>query len=353
MLESWRLLDTGLASAARNIALSRALLEARRADEISSTLRFWRCTRAALLGHFQSAEQELDLAFCRSHNITVQRRITGGPAMYVDETQLGWELYLHRRDIGKGDMQQLVRRVCHAAATALSALGVDARYRRPDEVEIDGRSLCTTGCTADGDAVLLQAVLWLDTDSGDLARVYRGPPVTRAGTLALPPRTTGLKAELGRKPGVSRVRDNLVEAFESEFAIEFREGELSLTEQRRCDEALRAVDTPQWVDLVKTPAGARPITEAVQAVADATLRAAVAFEPDSGTICKVWLASDVDIRPARTLRDLEAALRDVPIARLGAKVDWFFRSRPADLGALSPQDVVTVVRRALGQPLVA
>lgn len=353
MVESWRLLDTGLASAARNIALNRALLEARRADEIPGTLRFWRCTRAALLGHFQSAEQELDLAWCRSRDIPVQRRITGGPAMYVDETQLGWELYLHRRDIGKADMQQVVRRVCHAAATALSAFGVDARYRRPDEVEIDGRTVCATGCTADGDALLVQAVLWLDIESGDLARVYRGPPAARSGALSQPARATGLKTALGRGPGVSRVRDNLVEAFESEFGVEFRDGELSLTEQRRCDEALRAVDTPQWVDLVKTPAAERPIAAAFQTVAGATLTAAVAFEPSTGTICRVWLSGDVEIRPARTLRDLEAALRDVPIARLSAKIDWFFRSRPADLGALAPQDFVTVVRRALGQPLVA
>ena len=45
MAETWRLLDTGLGSAARNIALSRALLDARAADEIASTLRFTRYAR--------------------------------------------------------------------------------------------------------------------------------------------------------------------------------------------------------------------------------------------------------------------------------------------------------------------
>ena len=65
MAENWRRLDTGLRPAAQNIALNRALLEAREADEIPSTLRFLRFAPCALLGYHQSAEQELDLDYCR------------------------------------------------------------------------------------------------------------------------------------------------------------------------------------------------------------------------------------------------------------------------------------------------
>ena len=39
MKPTWRVIDTGLRRAAENIALNRALLEARQADEIPSTLR--------------------------------------------------------------------------------------------------------------------------------------------------------------------------------------------------------------------------------------------------------------------------------------------------------------------------
>ncbi len=42
MAEMWRVIDTGLRAVAQNIALDRALLEARRAEEIPSTLRFCR-----------------------------------------------------------------------------------------------------------------------------------------------------------------------------------------------------------------------------------------------------------------------------------------------------------------------
>src|SRR5688500_5874770 len=141
MNETWRLLDSGLGSAPRNVALSRALLEARAAEEIPSTLRFLRYAPCALLAWGQSAAHELDLAECAAHTIPVQRRITGGGVWLADERQLGWELYLHRRDVGTTDLRAISKRLLHAAAAGLSALGVDARYRAGDEIEVDGRTL--------------------------------------------------------------------------------------------------------------------------------------------------------------------------------------------------------------------
>jgi lipoate-protein ligase A len=333
--------------------MNRALLEARRRHEIGSTLRFLRCTRAVLLGYFQSAQQELDLACCSSRALVVQRRVTGGRALYIDEAQLGWELYLHRDDLGTEDSQRIVRRVCHAAATALSALGVDARYRARDEIEIDGSTVCVAGCAVDGDAVLVQAVLWLDIDANEVARFFRGPASAAPAGAAMRPRAIALEAALGRAPAVHRIRGNLVEAFESEFDVEFSDGELGLSEQRRFDEALRAIDTPQWTELFAQPATGKPIYEAMHATKGTVLRVAIACEPASSTIREVWFSGDFTVNPARTVRDLEAALRDVPVVRAPEKIRWFFSSRAADLGALSPDDFITALRLALKQPLVA
>jgi lipoate-protein ligase A len=352
MAETWRLLDTGLASAPRNIAMNRALLEARRRHEIGSTLRFLRCTRAALLGHFQSAEQELDLAYCRSRQIVVQRRITGGRALYIDEAQLGWELYVHRDDLETADNQRLVQRVCHAAAAALSALGVDARYRHRDEIEIDGLAVCTAGCGVDGDAVLIQAVLWLDVDSGELGRLFRGPASPSSGAV-VQPRTVGLKTALGRAPSIHRIKENLVEVFEDEFGVELSDAELGLSEQRRLEEALPAIDTPQWTALFAGAASEKPIFEALLQVNGIRLHVAVACEAAGARIRDVWFWGDFTVDPARTVRDLEAALRGVAIAGVAAKIQSFFASRPVNPGPLSTHDFVTAIRLALKHPLVA
>jgi lipoate-protein ligase A len=351
----WRVVDTGLRPAAQNIALNRALLEAREAEEIPSTLRFLRFTPSALLGYHQSAEQELNLDYCHAHGVTVQRRITGGGAIYFDETQLGWELYLHQRDLGTRDMQAISRRICHAAATAISALGVDARYRPRNDIEVDGRKISGTGGAFDGNALLYQGTLLIDFDVEKMLRVLRIPAekLSDKAIASARERVANLKDLLGRQPEAGRIRRYLTEAFESEFGIEFSEDDLTLSEHKRYQTALAEIDTPDWVNLVRRPRADMPILEAVQKFPGGVLRAAVTYDTLARLIRQVWFTGDIFVNPRRTIADLEAALRDLPLDRLEQRTLGFFASRPVDLLGLAPADFVTVVRLAVGQPLFA
>jgi lipoate-protein ligase A len=354
-MEHWRVIDTGLRPAAQNIALNRALLEARQAEEIPSTLRFLRFTPSALLGYHQSAEQELNLDYCRERGITVQRRITGGGAIYFDETQIGWELYLHKRELGSADMQLISQRICHAAATAISALGVDARFRPRNDIEVDGRKISGTGGAFDGDALMFQGTLLIEFDVEKMLRVLRitAEKLSDKAVASARERVANLKDLLGRRPDAAQIRAYMIEAFESEFGTEFGEGDLTLTEQRRYEAALAEIDHPDWVNLVNRPAADMPIFEAAQKFAGGLLRAAVTWDVRTRTIRQVWFTGDMFVNPRRTIADLEAALRDLPLDRLEQRVASFFAGRSVDMLTLTPADFIAVVRLALKQPMLA
>jgi len=354
-MDYWRVIDTGLRPAAQNIALNRALLEARQAEEIPSTLRFLRFAPSALLGYHQSAEQELNLDYCRANKIAVQRRITGGGAIYFDETQIGWELCLSKRDVGTSDMQAISRRICHAAATAISALGVDARYRPRNDIEVDGRKIAGTGGAFDGNALLFQGTLLIDFDVEKMLRVLRIPAekLSDKAIASARERVANLKELLGRAPDVGRIRGNITEAFESEFGVEFREGDLTLSEDARYQVALAEIDTPDWVHLVSRPVTGMPVLEAVQKFAGGLLHAALVFDTTAQILRQVWFTGDIFVSPRRAIADLEAALRDTPIDRLDARIGTFFAGREIDMLSLSPEDFVAVLRLAIRQPLTA
>jgi lipoate-protein ligase A len=354
-MEFWRVIDTGLRSAAQNIALNRALLEARQADEVPSTLRFLRFMPSALLGYHQSAEQEFNLDYCKANDIAVQRRITGGGAIYFDESQIGWELYLHKRDLGTSEMQAISRRICHAAATAISALGVDARYRPRNDIEIDGRKISGTGGAFDGDALLFQGTLLVDFDIAKMLRVLRIPAekLSDKAIASARDRVANLRELLGRQPDIGRIRSNLIEAFESEFGVEFHEEELTLSEHARYQVALREIDTADWVNLVSRPVSSMPIVEAARKFPGGLLHAAVSFDMLTRSIRQVWFTGDIFVSPRRSIADLEAALRDTPADRLESRIRAFFAARQVDMLSLAPDDFITVVRLALGQPLLA
>src|SRR4030066_920362 len=98
-METWRLLDTGARSASENMALDEVLLELKAEGRIPHALRFLQFSRpSVLVGHHQSVEEEVRLDYCRKRGIEINRRLTGGGALYWGPKELGWEIYISKKD---------------------------------------------------------------------------------------------------------------------------------------------------------------------------------------------------------------------------------------------------------------
>lgn len=346
----WRVIDTGLRPAAENIALNRALLEVRQAGDIPNTLRFLRFRPSALLGYHQSAEQELDIDYCRANGVEVQRRITGGGAIYFDETQIGWELYLGREDACSADMAQVARRICEAAARGISALGVEAKYRPRNDIEVDGRKISGTGGAFEGNALMYQGTLLVRFDVEIMLRVLRIPAEKLAGKAiaSARERVANLADLLGFAPELDVIKRHLMAAFAQAFDVSILPGELTAAELARYRGALAEIDHPDWVNLINRPAADRPILEASRKFPGGLLRVSLAFDARARRIRQVWYSGDFFVSPKRTVADLEAALRDVPLAGIEARVEGFFAQRQAELLLLAPADFAAVIRQAIG-----
>jgi len=345
----WRVVDTGLRPAAENIALNRALLEARQAGEIPNTLRFLRFQPSALLGYHQSAEQELDLDYCRANAITVQRRITGGGAIYFDETQIGWELYLTKDALGCADMAQIARRICEAAARGISALGVEARYRPRNDIEVEGKKISGTGGAFEGNALMYQGTLLVQFDVGKMLRVLRIPAekLSDKAIASARERVTNLADLLGQAPDLEAVKAALTAAFAQEFGVSFAPGELAAAELARYQDALAEIGHPDWINLIDRPAADMPILQAARKFPGGLLRVSLAFDACAGRIKQVWFSGDFFVNPRRTVADLEAALRNVPMEGVEEIIRAFFAHRQADLLMLTPDDFAAVIRQAV------
>ncbi len=100
-MKVWRLLDTNPMSAAENMALDDALVELRGEGRSPDTIHFLQFTpRAVLVGFHQAISEEVRTGFCENQGIEVNRRITGGGAIFFDESQLGWEVICDKAFFG-------------------------------------------------------------------------------------------------------------------------------------------------------------------------------------------------------------------------------------------------------------
>lgn len=352
-MNAWRLLDTGVRRAAENIAINRALLESRQEGASPNTLRFLQFTPCALLGFHQSPEQELRLDYCEANGIEIQRRITGGGAIYFDQTQIGWELYLDRQTLGTSDMGEIARRVCEMAAAGIRRLGVDARFRPRNDIEVDGKKISGTGGAFDGDAVLYQGTLLVEFDVERMLRVLRIPAekLSDKAIASARERVANLKDLLGAAPALAAVKVAIANAFAKGFAVGFqRAGGLTEAERAKFEQALAEIDTPAWVYQHDRPLAEMPTVQGVYKCAGGLLRVALTVDRRKQRIKQAWITGDCFVNPKRMIADLEAALRDSPLAELHQTVHTFFDRYPVEMLLLKREDFMAAIEAALQSP---
>ena len=350
--QTWRMIDTGVRPAAQNMAMNRAILEAHQEGKISHTLRFLQFKPSALLGFHQSAEQELRVDYCKENNIEIQRRMTGGGAIYFDETQIGWELYLDKKALGTADMSAIAKKICEAAADGISRLGVDAKFRPRNDIEVDGKKVSGTGGAFDGDSILYQGTLLVDFDVEKMMKILRIPAekLSDKAISSARDRVANLKDLLGEAPDMSLVKKHISEAFAEAFNVDFEEeNELTVDENNLYEEALAEIDTDEWVYLLNSPVSELPIVQGIYKCKGGLIRASISFDKQKNMIKQVWLTGDYFVTPSRTVNDLEATLKETPVDKVEAKVNAFFEGSDAKMMMLEPADFVAAIKTALDQ----
>ena len=175
MADAFRIIDTGVREGRANIAFDAALIEERQAGRVADTIRFLRFPPTALIGRHQDLSREINLDYCAENGVGTVRRITGGGAIYLDEGQLGWELVFHRASLGVAALPDLAEKICNAAALGFKHLGVDAKFRPRNDIEVDGRKISGTGGFFDGDVLIYQGTVLVDMNPAQMVKALNIP----------------------------------------------------------------------------------------------------------------------------------------------------------------------------------
>ena len=247
----FRVIDTGLRGGRANIAFDQALIEARAGGHIPDTIRFLRFTPSALVGRHQILTHELDLPACLARGIEVGRRITGGGAIHLDPGQLGWELIFQRSSLGIDSLEMATARICTAAAAGLSRLGVEARFRPRNDIEVAGRKLSGTGGFFDGDLLFYQGTVLIDFDAEAMLAALRLPAakLARHGIGSIGARLVSLRELLGAAPPPDAVQQALLDGFCAQLGIAVRREPVSPIEENLAAGALAdEIGTDEFVN---------------------------------------------------------------------------------------------------------
>jgi lipoate-protein ligase A len=306
----------------------------------------------ALIGRHQALRQEIDLEHCRRHGIGVVRRITGGGAIYLDEGQLGWGLVFHRSALGSGSLAELARDICLAVAAGLRRLGVDARYRPRNDIEVDGRKVSGTGGFFDGDTLIYQGTVLVDMDPAAMVAALRVPraKLEKRQLDSAAQRIVTLRELLGpATPGLPAVQQALLEAFAERFGLEWQDGTVTPGEEEAAWRIHREeIGTDEFVAEVDDPAHDGDFLAGTHACAGGAITSYVRLEgPARRRIGMALITGDFFVAPPRTVLDLEAALRGAYVEEAAGIIERFFAEHSPGAITVTPADFQASIEAAL------
>lgn len=348
---NWRLLDTGVRSAAENLALDEALLTARARGEAPDTLRFLRFTPAVLVGYHQAVEQEVRLDYCRAHGIDVNRRITGGGAIYFDRSQIGWEIVAGRENPAfRRPPEEIYRLLAGGAVRGLARLGVEASFRPFNDIEVRGRKISGTGGTERGGAFLFQGTLLVDFDVQTMLRALRLPAekLQDKEVVSFKQRVTCLAEELGEAPPPEAIKAALAEGFAEALGVTLTPGGLLPAEERLLSEGLPRFRDEAWIHHVHRPPCEAPSLLAAHKAPGGLIRLVLRADATYRRAKQSFITGDFFAYPQRLVMDLEAWMKDAPLdeAGLRQRLEAFFAGREWSIPGVGVEDFLQAYLQA-------
>lgn len=230
-----RVVISGSRAVYRNLALEEALLEALNPGEL--VLYLWVNDRTVILGNNQCACLEYSPGYCRSRNIAVARRRSGGGAVYQDCGNLNFTLLFYRGEAEMEALQDMIRAGIEAAS------GCPVQQSGNDFL-VDGRKITGMAYYEEDGKMLLHGTILVNADLGTMAEALtvRARKLRSKGVDSVRKRVANLAEFV---PGIQ------VEHLEQQLALNFVEtyghGEILHMETADMPGDPARYESPEWI----------------------------------------------------------------------------------------------------------
>lgn len=243
-MKKWRLLKTGYSSAALNMGIDQAVLEARSRDESPCTLRVYEWRPSAIsIGYFQSMNEEVDVPVCDEMGVDLVRRITGGGAVYHDEKgEVTYSIIFKEGDLDLPErVQDAYGPLCQGIVDGLKELDMNAEFKPINDITVAGKKISGNAQTRKMGCILQHGTLLYDVDARTMFKLLLVPneKIRDKMIAGVEERVTSIRHETGNKASIEDVEDALIEGFSSALGIELKPGELTEKEMARAEEVAR------------------------------------------------------------------------------------------------------------------
>lgn len=248
MSADWRLLRDDIHEARHHFAVEEALARLVDAGHSPPTLRLRQVQPAVFVGVHQNTWSEVNVPYCRAHDIQIVRRMNGGGAVYQEMGSFCFSAFF-RRDLffqGEGELYKLfalpVIRTC-------ADFGVDAHFEGRNDVLVGNRKIFGSAQFSFYQAFVQSGTFLVNMDFDFMERTLTPPAIKFAGKAArsIRERVTSLSQETQRDVETREVMDRFSTNVAEIIGIRLLPGELTHEERDLAAELFSAkYSTDEW-----------------------------------------------------------------------------------------------------------
>lgn len=292
------------------------------------------------IGYHQDLAQEVDLAFCRAHDIPIFRREVGGGAVFLDGNQLFFHLILKRDNpIAPKRIDAFYQKFLKPVIDVHRRIGIPAQYKPVNDLIVQNRKISGTGAGEIGDTIVFVGNLIVDFDYETMARVLKISDEKFRDKVkkTIQENLTTIRRELGEEGAAQWDEKTLNKMLAEAFAkllgpmVPAGKDRLPIEEMQTLKLKMMGDD---WLYRSGKRVGGRVVKvrsglEVVQRVHKATgglIRAE--FLVDDGRFRELSISGDYFCFPHDTVSRLAAFLDDSPVKETAKRVtDFYLRGR--------------------------
>ena len=304
------------------------------------------------IGYHQDLRQEVDLDYCEEEGIPVFRREVGGGAVYLDGSQVFYQMVLHRDNpLAHGSKMSFYQRFLQPVAEVYRDLGVPAHYRPiNDIITRDGRKISGNGAASICDCAVLVGNLIADFDYETMSRVLRVPDEKYRDTVfkSMRENLTTLSRETGRTPAWDEMVRPLVSRLEQVLGT-LEPAALPPSVYEKADELKPTFLGDDWLHKkgkripgreIRIAAGV-DVIQRVHKSPGGLLRATLEVKGDR--LSGVTLSGDFFAYPRGSIQRLERELAGASLERVASIVSAFYASGGVETPGVTAEDWLKVL----------
>ncbi len=346
-----RLLDLGLVPPVRSQTIYHAVAYALD-DHTPDTIILVAPTEPYVcIGFHQELEKEVDVEYCRAHNLPIYRREVGGGAVYLDQNQVFTQWVFHRNALPT-DLGQRFALYIQPLVETYHALGISANYRPINDIHVNGKKIGGTGAAQMGSAEVVVGSLMFDFNFELMSKVLKVSSEKMRDKIfqSLTEYMTTMTKELGQPPPRDAVVNLYLARVRAVLGREIVRGEPTAPELALAAELDQKFATDEWLyqkgglrqSGVKIHEDVRVI-EVAHKAAGGLIR--VTARVREGRIDDLTLSGDFTMLPKFAPGALELALRGTALAvdAVRARIVEVYASVGVQSPGVSVDDLTTAV----------